>query len=428
MIKSIRLKHFKFKQSKKGLIDLKSAQLYSKLLQKVLRVAKRKFFEYAFNSAKNDLKKSWKIINSQINPAKIKQNIKLVIDGTETIETEIPEKFNERFVNVANDLKKSIPKINVNYTDFMPTPVENTMFLSPSCPEEVIKIISNIKTAKSNLNRPSSKIYKLVKNEIAKPISLLFNSIIETGSYPKKLKIACVTPIYKGGDKKSINNYRPISNLETLNTIIEKLLCNRINCFLNTNNVINDCQYGFRKGRGTGDAISRLLHEAYMAMNSNKYCGVVSLDLSKAFDTVDHGILLTKIYNYGLRGKIFDLMTSYLNERSQFVSVNGITSTHRPVSLGVPQGSVLGPVLFLLYINDMPLLINKSTLIMYADDTTIYYSHRDIDQLIAVLNNELGSVSRWLKANYLTLNMTKTTYSILTMRNLLHSDRQNSHK
>ena len=419
LIKSIRLKHFMFKQSKKGLIDLKSAQLYSRLLQKVLKLAKRNFFENAFNSARNDIKKSWKIINREINPSKTKQNIKLIVEGTECPEADIPEKFNEIFVNVASDLKNSIPQINENYADFMPAPVDNTIFLSPSYPEEVIRIISNIKTTKFNSNRPSSKLYKLAKNEIAKPISMLFNRIIESGLYPKQLKIACVTPIYKGGDKLSINNYRPISNLETLNTIIEKLLCSRMNSFLNSNNVFSDCQYGFRQGRGTGDAISRLLHEAYTAVNSSKCCGVVSLDLSKAFDTVDHGILLAKICNYGLRGKIFDIMSSYLDGRSQFVSVNGIISTERSVTSGVPQGSVLGPLLFSLYINDMPLLVNKSSLIMYADDTTMYYSHSDIDQLMVELNSELMNVSKWLKANYLTLNMGKTTYSIITMKNLI---------
>ena len=400
LIKSIRLKHFKFKQSKLGLLEYETAKLYSKLLQKVLREAKRNFYENAFNAAKDDIKKSWKLINGQINPSKVKRDIKIKINQTEIPENEIPDKFNDKFVNVASELRDTIPDVTESYDDFLSTSVENSMFLRPSCTEEVIKIISNIKNTKFNVNKPSSRIYKFVKHEIAKPISLLFNKIIENGHYPKRLKIARITPIFKAGDKDNINNYRPISNLETLNTIFEKLLSKRLNDFLNFNNVLNECQFGFRKGRSTGDAVSKLLHEAYLAINSYKYCGVISLDLSKAFDTVDHRILLAKLYNYGLRGKVFDLMTSYLEDRSQFVSVNGISSTMKPITSGVPQGSVLGPLLFLLYVNDMPGTLVKSSMIMYADDTTIFYTHSDINNLITVLNNELKIVNGWLKANF----------------------------
>ena len=238
---------------------------------------------------------------------------------------------------------------------------------------------------------------KLANSNLSLPISQIFNSIIETGIYPSILKIACVIPFYKTGSRNDIENNRPISTLNCVNTVIEKLWFNRVNSFLCRYKVLVDTQYGFRGGRTTSDAVLRLLQDAYESMNDSGYFGVVSLDLSKAFDTVDHDVLQQKLYNYGIRGVAHDIFISYLSGRYQYVAVNGAISCNLPITVGVPQGSVLGPLLFLMYINDMPNCIsNDCNMLLYADDSLLFSSNKNIYELRLKLNESLRYMYLWL--------------------------------
>ena len=421
IIKSIRIKHFKYKQLKEGILDDATYKLYSKILKKVISHSKKQYSRDSFSKLKSNLKKTWQLINSTINSKKdCDRSITLSNDGGNIGTEDVPNIFNEHFCRVGRDLKNAIPEVNVNFTQYMPQPIISTMFLAPTNPNEVSKVIKNLKNTKSNLHHPGSNIYKKMHVELTGPITSIFNKIVETGIYPQKLKIASITPIFKSGDKQDVINYRPISTLSLLNKIIEKILYSRIFAFIDKNKILTDCQFGFIKGRSTTDAIIKLIHEAFNSMNSHNYFGVISLDLAKAFDTVDHTVLLKKMEYYGLRGKVNDILSSYLTNRFQFVSANGLISDQLPVQMGVPQGSVLGPLLFLLYINDMPQVMRSANVVMYADDTTLYSSSNNINDLFNILNNNLANLDIWFKSNYLTLNTDKTFYTIISNRVIPH--------
>ena len=296
ILKSIRLKHDKYKLYLNGLLSKISYKFYCKLLSRVIRSSKRIYYCNFFDRHKNNMKSTWCMINKIINSKyKPKKYVEIQLNN-ELIDNEVlPSVFNDYFANIGLNLKSKINSHDNVFTDFLPAPLRSSVFISPTTIDEVNKTISSIKSTKNTINKFGSCALKLVSSALSLPIKIIFNNIIETGLYPSRLKIACVVPIFKSGNKKDIENYRPISTLSCINTVIEKLLFKRINSFLNSNHVLVDTQYGFRSGRTTSDALLRLLYDAYQSMNSHNYFGVVSLDLSKAFDTVDHKILLYKL-------------------------------------------------------------------------------------------------------------------------------------
>ena len=256
-----------------------------------------KAFDYdrKFNSISGCISKTWKLINNILKPCNNNdKNIKLKYNNSEVPINEVADVFNNYFSTIGNKLKNNIPTCTNDFNNFLPNSLNNSIYITPTNYSEVSLMINKLKLNKGNINNPNNKIYKLLNSFISIPITLIFNCIVATGIYPKTLKIACVTPLFKSGNKGEVSNYRPISCLPTLNTIIEKLLHQRIMRFLDKNKILNTSQFGFRSGMSTTDAVTSLLSEIYDSMNSHKYFGTVSLDLSKAFDTVDHTILLKK--------------------------------------------------------------------------------------------------------------------------------------
>ena len=262
---------------------------------------------------------------------------------------------------------------------------------------------------------------KSVIDSISEPISFLFNQSIENGVFPSKLKCARVVPVFKSGNKCEIKNYRPISTLPFLSKIFEKLTAERIYTYLNKENIISDRQYGFQKNIGTIDAIIRFMDRTYTSLSKKEYVLSVFVDFSKAFDTLSHDILLSKLHYYGFRGIVYDWFASYLSNRQQRVDFKGSISPVETINTGIPQGSVLGPLLFILYIND---LINASKIfdvVLYADDATLLYSDSCINNLFNVVNNELNNIFQWTCANKLSLNIDKTKYMVISTKTVATS-------
>ena len=417
--KSINTKHNLYKLVRNTSNHQQDYGRYCNILNRLLKTARLQYYKQKFEASKQNLKQTWAIINSTIKPGKKCTNITKLLYNNETITDQnlIAEALNTHFSGIGLALKNALPSSNnTAFRKYLSPPIQNSFYLLPTTPTEVNRIIKELKNTSVNINIIPPKIMKENSLLISHPISFIFNNMASLGQYPDPLKIACITALFKAGDKLHPNNYRPISSLPILNKIFEKLLHSRLNNFFEQNGIFTDNQYGFRKGKSTSDAVNDLLNNIYQAINGNEYLGAVFLDLSKAFDTVPHDILLQKLEHYGIRGIALNLMKSYLSNRKQFVSLDGNKSSTKEVSIGVPQGSVLDPLLFLIYINDLPRATKKLKSILFADDTTMYTSHKSIRDLADKMSEELLHIRTWLIENSLTLNVNKTYYIVFTRR------------
>ena len=235
---------------------------------------------------------------------------------------------------------------------------------------------------------------------------------MQTGVFPEEMKIARVTPIFKGGEESDLGNYRLISVLCCLSKILEKIMYNRLYKHLINNNILYKKQFGFQENHSTDHAVIQLVDQISNSFEKNHFTLGVFMDLSKAFDTVDHVILLKKLDHYAVKGRNLLWLKSYLNNHRQFIRYNNSNMSFANISCGVPQGSMLGPLLFLLYINVLPNASPVLDPIMHADDTNLFYSNNDIETLFSTVNIELEEISEWFKANKLSLNIKKTNYTL----------------
>ena len=289
-------------------------------------------------------------------------------------------------------------------------------------PANVTQVINTINDLNSNkalgpFSTPTD-IFHLIKLNVAEPLTEIINLSFEEGVYIDQLKIAKVVAIFKEkGCNMDCTNYRPISLLSNINKIIEKLMHERLYSFLEKHKCIYELQFGFRSEHSTSHALTDLTEAIRKAMDKSSYAIGVFIDLQKAFDTVDHEILLSKLCHYGIRGTSNNWFRSYLTNRQQFVTVNGKDSDLRTMKFGVPQGSVLGPLLFLIYINDLYLSIKYSTARHFADDTCLLIHHKSLKKIKKLLNRDLKSLNEWLKANKISLNAGKTEILIFRHHN-----------
>ena len=250
-------------------------------------------------------------------------------------------------------------------------------------------------------------------------MSDIINASFEEGVFPSQLKLAKVIPIHKNGAKNSVSNYRPISLLSSFSKIFEKLMHSRIYNFLESNNSLYEMQYGFRTGRSCEHALLMAQHELINAMSKKQIALLLLIDFSKAFDMVDHDILLSKLVHYGIRGNAYNWLKSYLCDRKQYVWINGKKSKVKDLLYGVPQGSILGPLLFIIYINDLPQISKLAKFIMYADDANIIITGNNMSEIAAQFNEIGNLLTSWVSCNGLALNIRKTNYMIFT-KNRIH--------
>ena len=254
----------------------------------------------------------------------------------------------------------------------------------------------------------SSQVIKAISTEISEPLSHIFNLTFFSGTIPDDLKIALVTPIFKANENNEFKNYRPISVLTCFSKLLEKLMYKRLTNHIEKNNILTQHQYGFRENRSTELAIIELVDRVTKAIDRGEYTIGIFLDLSKAFDTIDHKILIQKLDHYGIRGITQLWFQDYLKNRKQIVKYNQIKSKEMVIKSGVPQGSILGPILFLLYINDIENCSKLISFILFADDTNIFYSNKCLKTLSNIIQTEIDKVAEWLNVNKLSLNTTKT--------------------
>ena len=397
----------------KSLEDRQKFVKYRNKLKSIILKAKADYYHDKIAQANGNIRLTWKLLNSVIKNSTHNSVIdSFTVNGIKVTDNqEIANKLNDYFVNVGQNLAQQIPSAQRQFTDYLKGDFPNSLTLYPIDALEVIRIADNLCNKHScGFDNIPVNIMKASICNIAEPLSCIINCSMSTGIFPQDLKIAKVCPIYKGGEKDIFGNYRPISVLPSFSKIFEKAIANRLTDYLNSKIILSCNQYGFRRNHSTYMAIMDMYDKISGAIDKNEYAIGVFIDLAKAFDTLDHNILLKKLEHYGIRGIALSWFSNYLQNRKQYVLTNNTSSHVMQVTCGIPQGSILGPLMFILYINDLMHCSNILKFILFADDTNLFFSHKNINTLTTTMNTELAKLSDWFKANKLSLNVMKTNY------------------
>ena len=381
------------------------------------------YYSDTLKNSEGNAKKTWDIMKEITGKQKIRSNQlpKLIEYNDKKIadKTEIAIAFNDFYISVGKNLASKIPTVPKTFESYLGhcnSEMSNNHLTTDELREAFKSLCSNKSPGVDEIDvYVVKKIFYIIE-----PILLyIFNLTFSTGTFPDAMKIARVTPIFKSGDKLDVSNFRPISVLPCFSKILEKLMYNRLYKYLTENNILYKKQFGFQKSHSTNHAIIELINNITNAFEKNLFTLGVFIDLSKAFDTVDHGILLHKLKHYGVTDTNLKWFKSYLTNRQQAVVYEDIKTNLLEIPCGVPQGSILGSLLFLIYINDIYKSSKLIDFILFADNTNLFYSHSDIKQLFASTNQELELINSWFKANKLSLNSLKTKYILFCKRSKL---------
>jgi hypothetical protein len=389
---------------------------YKNKLNHLIRISKKTYYDKKFELAKSDLKTTWKLINEVTNLKRKKPSLPSSFRSNNMTINEpskIANDFCKYFSEIGPSLARKIPPTNRSFHEFLGPTISETIFLKPTTVNELREICMSFKNGKApGYDNLPIHIIKKSFELISEPLMLVINSSLEAGLFPDKLKVAKIIPIYKAGEVDTFTNYRPISILSSFSKIYERVMYNRLVEFTNKLEIYYCHQFGFRTNHSTNLALTHLINKIATAIDQKEITASVFLDLSKAFDTLNHDILFSKLERYGIRGVALNWVKSYFNNRTQFVQYNKFSSARIATQCGVPQGSILGPLFFILYINDLPNASHLVKPLLFADDTSICYASSDPIVLATVLNEALLNISTWMKANKLSVNIDKTNYII----------------
>lgn len=416
IMKSIAYKDTLYKEKCASLPSLQKDMItnlktYQEILRKTIRSAKKQYYDDLFALHQNDIKQTWTCINEILGRNTKKENLpEYFTDDHAKFEdpSAIADKFNHYFANIGHEFAAKLPYSKNGYQKYLDNfsyqGHDTFKFNEIDC-DEIEKIIDGLKPkSSSGIDGISSKSLKSLKTVISSPLAYIINQCIQQNIFPDSLKIAKVIPIYKKDDHKLFANYRPISLLPSLSKIFERVLYNQLFEHFSTNNLFFSSQYGFRSNHSTEFAAIELTERIKQELHKKSIPLTIFLDLSKAFDTLNHEIIIWKLSKYGLHTNALELIQNYFSNRKQYVDYHGTSSHMSPLSIGVPQGSILGPLFFIVYMNDIANSSELFKFIIYADDTSLFTTSKDTN----LINKELEKVYVWLCENRLSLNVSKT--------------------
>jgi hypothetical protein len=392
---------------------------YKTVYQRTIRAAKKLHIARTLTENANNPKKTWQTLNELLGKNSKSDTVShLNINGTISSDhKQMANHFNEFFTNIGQQISDSVPPVTkppedyVNYNRQIPQ-----MQLGNTTPDHVKKTIKKLKSKNScDVFGMSSKLIKLIGNEIAVPLAHIFNLSLISGDFPSKLKQCRVIPIYKAGDQLECDNYRPISLLSSISKILEKIVAEKLLFHLTSNDLLYEHQYGFLPKKSTEHNLMHILNYVTTALNDGMYCIGIFLDLKKAFDVCSHRILLAKLQKMGIQETALKWFKNYLSGRSQSVDINNVLSDPLAIDISVIQGSILGPILFLCYINDFWSATRLFTA-LFADDGTALGKGKNLAELTIFVNTELQKISDWFRSNKMAVNTAKTKYIVFRTR------------
>jgi len=423
---SVRKKQELSLKTKKHPNNIKLIQYFKKYRNKlnyVIKMAKINYYNDQFQRVSGDPKNTWKLIKNLTNKPNTDNDIikRLnyngnIIDAQKeplTASNHLNMFFSTIGQNLANKIDKCFDEVSdertpvINFNNFFSVKIHSM---------EIMNIINHFKDdVACGFDKINVKILKNLAPYIINPLTHIFNLSLRLGIFPDKLKVAIIKPLHKGGDKENMNNYRPISMLSSFSKIFEKIIKARLIDYLENNSLLSKNQYGFRPRRSTEDALYAVTTFISKALDKGDKALGIFLDLAKAFDTVDHSLLIKVFSSYGINGICLNWFKSYLNKRKQITNMNGVLGQVNEVMYGVPQGSILGPILFIMYINSLCDMRVDGKIVVYADDTCLLLSSSNWETLRQKTELNFKKIIKWLNIKKLSLNFNKTMFMVFSI-------------
>lgn len=427
LLRSMKRRHELYKKSiiEASVLNQQIYRKYNVALNKLLRKARIEYLAKEFKKSEGNPAKTWSLLRPLIG----KRRVTLPNLQSDQTPVQLSNQMCDYFSSVGNNVAGSIycDRSDGTFDQYLPPSCDTSILMTKVTESEITEVIMAMKNKASGVDLISIRVLKFVLQCVIKQLVSLINGCFKSGVFPKCLKRAKIVPIFKGGDKDDISNYRPISLLPVIARIFEKLVYIRLEKYLEKNLFFYQNQFGFRKGYSSEHAMLFLTTYVNDALDNNLKVASIFLDIAKAFDTVSYDILLMKLENCGIRGNALKLLESFLNSRSMFVEVNDARSDSRFINCGVPQGSPLGPLLFSIYINDLSSAVDglytiikpplealkpSKALVMFADDTKLTVCGRTENELMSQLREGFKNIERWMRSNRLKLNCNKSSLLI----------------